>query len=106
MRAVTLIVLLCTLSSIASAQTAKQCPPTARAGDLLNCYNWVAPSHTVGKPKPSDAQTAADKAKSTSALFAVDKPSKARTEKTPYVDMFVIENKKLDAKLKTLCRGC
>jgi hypothetical protein len=106
MRAIALLILLCTLSGVASAQTAQQCPPTPRAGDLLNCYNGTAPPHTLGKPKTSKAATATDQP--AAIRGPIDKPaSKTPTdEKAPYVDMLAVENKKLDAKLKTLCRGC
>ena len=106
MRAIALLILLCTLSGVASAQTAQQCPPTPRAGDLLNCYNGTAPPHTLGKPKTSKAATATDQP--AAIRGPIDKPaSKTPTdEKVPYVDMLAVENKKLDAKLKTLCRGC
>jgi hypothetical protein len=108
MRAITLLVLLCTLSGVANAQTAEQCPPTLRAIDLLNCYNGPAPPHTLGKSKSPKASTATEKPEAINVPIAVDKSaSKTPTdEKTPYVDMLAVENKKLDAKLKTLCRGC
>lgn len=108
MRSITLLVLLCTTSGVASAQTAEQCPPTLRAGDLLNCYNGTEPPHTLGRSKASKASTATDRPEAINVPIAVDKVgSKTLTnEKTPYVDMLAVENKKLDAKLKTLCRGC
>jgi len=33
-------------------------------------------------------------------------PSKTPTEQAQVVDMLAAENSKLDAKLKTICRGC
>jgi hypothetical protein len=108
MRAFALLVLLCTMSGVASAQTAEQCPPTPRAGDLVNCYNGTAPPHTLSKPKTSRASTAIDKPAPIKGPVAVEEPaSKTPTdERKPYVDMLAVENKKLDTKLKTLCRGC
>jgi hypothetical protein len=108
MRAIALLVLLCTLSGVASAQTADQCLPTARAGDLLNCYNGTAPPHALRKPATSKASTTTDKPAAIKGPIAVDEPaSKTPTdERVPYVDMLAVENKKLDAKLKTVCRGC
>ena len=50
MRVIAPLFLLCTLSGVASAQTTEQCPPTPRAGDLLNCYNGTAPAHVLRKP--------------------------------------------------------
>jgi hypothetical protein len=108
MRAIAPLVLFCTLSSVASAQTADQCPSTARAGDVLNCYNGTAPSHTLSKSKKPKAAVATNQPAAIKDPIAEDKPaSKAATDgRTPYVDMLAVENKKLDAKLKTLCRGC
>jgi hypothetical protein len=108
MRAIALLVLLCSFSNVANAQTAEQCPPTARAGDFLNCYNGTAPPPTLGKSKRSKASTSTDNPAAIKSPIAEDKPvSKAATDgRAPYVDMLAVENKKLDAKLKTLCHGC
>ena len=108
MRVIVPLFLLCTLSGVASAQTAEQCPPTQRAGDLLNCYNGTAPAHVLRKPATSNPSTAPDKPAAIKSPISVDAPaSKIPTdERAPYVDMLAVENKKLDAKLKTLCRGC
>jgi hypothetical protein len=106
MRAIALLVLLCKLSGVASAQTAEQCPSTPRAGDLLNCYNGTAPPHTLGKPKTSKAATATDPP--AAIRGPIDEPASETPdeERAPYVDILTVENKKLDAKLKSLCRGC
>ena len=79
MRAIALLVLLCTLSGVASAQTAEQCPPTPRAGDLLNCYNGTAPLHALRKPAMSKASIATDKPAAIKGPIAVDEPA----SKTP-----------------------
>jgi hypothetical protein len=106
MRTIALLVSLCALSGVASAQTEQQCPPTPRTGDLLNCYNGTTPPRALSKPKASKGATAADQP--AAIRGPIDKPvSKTPTdEKAPYVDMIAGENKNLDAKLKTLCRGC
>ena len=109
MRVVALLVLLCMLSGVAISQTAEQCPPTQRAGDLLGCYNGTAPPHALAKPKTSKAPTVPDKPAETEVPIAVEKPAASKTltdQKAQYIDMVAVENKKLDAKLKTLCRGC
>ena len=108
MRVIALLFLLSSFSGVASAQTAEQCPPTARAGDVLNCYNGVVLPHPVGKPKTAKALTAPDKAAAIKGPVGVGEPAVEITadKKAPYVDMLALENKKLDAKLKTLCRGC
>jgi hypothetical protein len=105
MRVIALLVLLCTLSGVASAQTTEQCQPIQRAGDLLACYNRTAPPHTLGKPAKSKASTAA----ASKAPIALDKPAVSETptdQKAPYVDVLAVENSKLDARLKVICRGC
>jgi hypothetical protein len=107
MRAIALLVVLSSFSGIASAQTAAQCPSTARAGDILNCYNGIVPPRPVAKPKTSKASTAPDKAAIKGSVAAEEPAVKITADKrAPYVDMLALENKKLDAKLKTLCRGC
>ena len=109
MRATVLVILLCMSSEVVSAQTTEQCRPTQRAGDLLACYNRTAPPHTLGKPKTSKASTAPNKPAISEAPIAVDKPavSKNPTDRRErYVDVLAAENSKLDAKMKTICRGC
>jgi hypothetical protein len=103
------VILLCMSSGVVSAQTTEQCRPTQRAGDLLACYNRTAPPHTLGKPKTSKASTAPNKPAISEAPIAVDKPavSKNPTDRRErYVDVLAAENSKLDAKMKTICRGC
>jgi hypothetical protein len=97
MRAIALVILLCMSSEVVSAQTSEQCQPIQRAGDLLACYNRTAPPPTLGKPATSKAST------------ALDKPAASKTptdQKEQYVDVLAVENSKLDARLKTICRGC
>ena len=109
MRATALVILLCISSQVVSAQTTEQCQPTQRAGDLLACYNKTARPHTLGKPKTSKASTAPDKPAVSEAPIAVDKPAASKTstgQKAQYVDVLAAENSKLDAKMKTICRGC
>jgi hypothetical protein len=95
-------------SEVASAQTTEQCQSIKRAGDLLACYNRTAPPHTLGKPKTSKASIAPDKPAVAEAPIAVDKPAESKnpTDRAKYVDVLAVENSKLDAKMKTICRGC
>ena len=108
MRVVALLILLCPFSGAASAQTTERCPPTARAGDFIGCYNGIAPQSALGKTKRTTASTATVNTAAIKDPIAEDKPaSKAATDgRAPHVDMLAVENKKLDTKLKTLCRGC
>jgi hypothetical protein len=97
MRVTALLFLLCAHSELAIAQTAEQCAPTPKAGDLLGCYNGTTPSPAPGKRATSRVTT------------AQEKPAVSKTPTDPRVqadDMLSIENKKLDAKVKSLCRGC
>jgi hypothetical protein len=96
MRIIAILILLCVSSKVASAQTTEPCPPAPRAGDLLNCYNRTAPPPSLGK-------------RATSKITTLDNPALSQTptnQRAPVDDLLNDENKKLDAKLKTLCRGC
>ena len=76
---------------------APECQPTSGAGDLLACYNRTELPHALGKRATAKVTT------------ALDKPavSKNLTEHRAQVDDILDdENKKLDAKVKSLCRGC
>jgi hypothetical protein len=108
MRATAMILLLCMSFDSAGAQTAEQCL-VQRAGDLLDCYNGATPPPRPVKRKTSKASTAPYKPVS-QAPIAVDKPAAApktpTDQKAQYVDELAVENSKLDAKMKTICRGC
>ena len=109
MRIIALLCLLGTLADVAIAQTAEQCQSMRRAGDLLACYNGTVPPHMLGKPpsKTSKASTP-DKSAVSEAPIAVDKSaaSNNQPDRAKYVDVLAVENSKLDAKMKTICRGC
>jgi hypothetical protein len=108
MRAIATIFLLCMSSAAASAQTTEQCQLAHRAADLLNCYNGIAPARAPAKPKTSKAPTAPHKPAASEAPIAVSKSaaSETPTDKAQYIDGITAENSKLDAKMKTICRGC
>jgi hypothetical protein len=108
MRATALLILLCMSSGVVSGQTIEQCQSsTLRAGDLLGCYNRTEPPHTPGKPKNSKASTGPNKRAVSEPPIAVDKPAESKSKAvTDYVDVLAVENSKLDAKMKTICRGC
>jgi len=95
MRVVALLILLCTLSGLASAQTT-QCQSIPKASDRLACYDKAAPPIAAGKSAASKT-TGSDK---TAAA------SKSPTDQGPVVDKLAVENSRLYAKLKTICRGC
>jgi hypothetical protein len=107
MKAIASLVLLGMLSGVAIAQTAEQCPPTTRVGDLLDCYNGTAPPHALGKPamsNPAREKPAVSKDAPGTNNLAASKIT--ADEKAKYVDLLDEENKKLDAKLRVICRGC
>jgi hypothetical protein len=95
MRVITLPVLICTISGVASAQTT-QCQSIPKASDRLACYDRAAPPNAVGKPAASKTPT------------APDKPAASNTpaDDGKVIDKLAVENSKLDAKIKTICRGC
>jgi hypothetical protein len=72
------------------AQTT-QCQSVPKASDRLACYDRVTPP--IGAPKAP-----AVKGKTAAASPPADQAQ--------VVDMLAAENSKLDAKLKTICRGC
>jgi hypothetical protein len=108
MRATALAVLLCMSSGEVSAQMNEQCQSsTQRAGDLLHCYNRTAPPRAASKLRNSKASAAPNKSAVFEHPIAVDKPAEPKsTNPTDYVDVLADENSKLDAKMKTICRGC
>ena len=92
MRIIALLAFLCTFSGVAFAQTL-ECKSIRKAGDQLACYDKGAPPLAAGKPTASKTAT------------APDKPAESN-DQGQVVDMLAAENSKLDAKLKTICRGC
>jgi hypothetical protein len=90
MRVIALLFLLGTLSDVAIAQTS-QCQSIPKASDRLACYDRAAPPTAVNKPATSKTPTAAEKPAASQGTI---------------VDMLAVENSKLDAKIKTICRGC
>jgi hypothetical protein len=108
-RIIALLCLLGMLTDAAIAQTADQCRQMQRAGDLLDCYNGTAPPHTPGKPKTPKVSAAPHNAAVSEAPIAGDKPAASKTptdQRAKYIDVLDGENSKIDAKMKTICRGC
>ena len=92
MREIALLFLLGTLSDVAMAQTS-ECQSIPRASDRLACYDKATPPTAVKKPAQSKISTAAASKTPTDGQGSV-------------VDMLAVENSKLEAKIKTICRGC
>ena len=95
MRIIALLALLCTFCGAALAQ-APDCKSIPKASDRLTCYDKAAPPKAVGKPAASRASAAPNKPAA----------SATQADQGQVVDMLAAENSKLDARLKTICRGC
>jgi len=96
MRVIAILCLVGTLSDVAIAQTS-QCQSVPKASDRLACYDRAAPPTAALNPTVPKTPTGQDKTGG----------SKTPTnDQAKTVDMLAAENSKLDAKLKTICRGC
>jgi hypothetical protein len=95
MKIIVLLALFCTFSEVALAQ-APECQSIPKASDRLACYDRAAPPKAVGKRAASKTSAAPDK------QAAPATPA----DQGQVVDMLAVENSKLDARLKTICRGC
>ena len=90
MKHTALLVALCTISAISGAQAA-DCRSITNSTERLACYDKAA--------SPAKQQT------SSPALTAAPKPTRA-DQQPPSGDVLAVENSKLDAKIKGICRGC
>ena len=91
MKVIVLLAALCTFSEAAVAQTT-QCQSIPKASDrLARAAPPMAAKPATSKTRPGLANPAA---------------SETPPEQGHVVDMLAAENSKLDAKLKTICRGC
>jgi hypothetical protein len=95
MKVIAVFILVCTFSQTASAQTT-ECQSVPKASDRLACYDKALPPTAIGKTSASKTPAAPGKAAASG-----DAPDQGQV-----VDMLAAENSKLDAKLKTICRGC
>jgi hypothetical protein len=108
MRTTALAILLCLSSGMVDAQTTEQCHSLKGAGDLIACYDGTVPSYAPTLPRRSKPAAAQDSPVISEPRIAGAKAtaSKASTKQDPHFDVLEAENSKLDAKMKTLCRGC
>jgi hypothetical protein len=95
MKVIVLLVALCTFSEVAVAQST-QCQSIPKASARLACYDRAEPPMAAAKPATSKTRPGP----------ANPAPSETPPEQGQVVDMLAAENSKLDAKLKTICRGC
>ena len=93
MRLAAALTALCLLPGTALAQT-PDCRTIQKSADRLACYDKAAPVAQEARPA-AGAGTAR----------AAPKQA-ASDQKAPLADMLEIENSRLDAKIRTICRGC
>jgi hypothetical protein len=82
----------------AAGAQASNCQSIANQMDRLACYDKASPTQSAAAP-PKKTDTPPKKPEKAIA-------PKAQPEQGQVVDMLAAENKRLDAKLKTICRGC
>jgi hypothetical protein len=94
MRFAALLIALCTIPAIAGAQST-DCRAIASSMERLACYD--------NRPAPPAAQ--ASSASRAAAPPVAARPVSAE-QRAPVGDVLEIENARLDAKIKGICRGC
>jgi hypothetical protein len=94
MKVLPLAALLVVICQGAVAQTS-ECSTVPKASDRLACYDRATPP-SAAKPVTSKEKPSKDKAAA----------SNTPADQGQVVDMLAAENSKLDARLKTICRGC
>lgn len=100
MKFIAILTVLCTFSGAAIAQS-PQCQSIAKDSDRLACYDKASPP--IARARPAAPRTP------TRTPAAPAKPAASQTsteQQGQVVDLLAAENSKLDAKLKTICRGC
>lgn len=86
MRLAALLPMLWLLPGIAAAQT-PECRTIPKSTDRLACYDKAAPPMAARTGNPAQKQVPAD-------------------QQAPSADILQVENSRLDAKIKNICRGC
>jgi hypothetical protein len=92
MRLAAALTALCLLPGIAAAQT-PDCRTIRKSADRLACYDKAA------LPAAQEARPAAGAARLAPKQVTSD-------QQRPLADMLEVENSRLEAKIKTICRGC
>jgi hypothetical protein len=88
MKSVAVLIALCVFCGPAFAQTS-ECQSIPKASDRLACYDKAMPP--MSKAKPASASSA---------------PSTPSTQEGQSGDALTNENRRLDAKINNICRGC
>jgi hypothetical protein len=91
------IFILALIPQAAGAQ-ASNCHSIANQMDRLACYDKASPTQSATAPSKKTGTPPRKPEKAAA--------PNAQPEQGQVVDMLAAENKRLDAKLKTICRGC
>ena len=91
MRLAAALTALCLLPGIAVAQT-PDCRTIQKSADRLACYDKAAAPEARPAAGAATARGAPKQA--------------ASSQQAPLADLLEIENSRLDAKIRTICRGC
>jgi hypothetical protein len=95
MRLVAVLGAICALTQAASAEIG-DCSAIADAAAKLACYNNEAPP-AAKKPVPPRMAPRSP---------ATARPAASTTESTKYIDKIGDEDAVVDAKMRSICRGC
>jgi len=95
MRLAAALTALCLMPGIAVAQ-APDCRTIQKSADRLACYDKAA------APAAQEARPA----KGAGTARPAQKQATSSDQQRPLADMLEIENSRLEAKIKTICRGC
>ncbi len=98
MRLAALLPMLCLLPGMAAAQT-PECRTAPKATDRLACYDKAAPPRALENSAATKAAAGARTGNPAQKQVPADQQS-------PLADILEVENSRLDAKIKNICRGC
>jgi hypothetical protein len=85
MKLIGMLAAFCAICSPVMAQTS-ECQSIAKASDRLACYDKAMPPSARGKPAPTSPVSSAQPGQ--------------------FADVLAVENARLDARIKNICRGC
>jgi hypothetical protein len=97
MRLAALLPMLCLLPAIAAAQT-PECRTVPKATDRLACYDKAAPPRALENSAATKAAAGARTGNPAQKQVPTDQQAPS--------DILEVENSRLDAKIKNICRGC
>jgi hypothetical protein len=95
MKRTVLLMMICLSPGLAAAQS-PECRTIPKSADRLACYDRASPP---AKPETIAVSGSSGKAQTASNQAAAD-------SLTPLADMLSLENRRLNAKINNICRGC